>query len=175
MGLSLVKNLTQLHGGTVELRSEGPGRGSEFVLRLPLLAGPAAEEATPAPPPAPEHVHALRVLVVDDNCDAAETLGDLISLWGHHVTLAFDGNAAIALAQESPFDVILLDIGLPGRDGYEIARCLRSSGVTDPMLVALTGYGQDEDRRRALEAGFNLHMTKPVDPKNLEATLLARS
>jgi len=173
LGLTLVKNLAQMHGGSVEVHSDGPGKGSEFVLRLPVPARPPQPQIAPS---AVEElsVPSLCVLVVDDNRDAAETLGDLLELWGHTVTLAFDGAAALARAGETSPDMMLLDIGLPGIDGYEVARLLRAQGHDRVVLVALTGYGQEEDRRKALDAGFDLHMTKPVDPNALKAALRAR-
>jgi len=175
LGLALVKNLTQLHDGTVEVRSDGPGSGSEFILRLPLRADLPENGAAPSAAAIEFSSRQLRVLVVDDNRDAAETLGELLSLWGHQVSLAFDGNTALDQAQTMALNVVLLDIGLPGIDGYEVARRLRSCGRSDLGLVALTGYGLEADRRRALEEGFDLHLTKPVDPAELEAALLTLS
>jgi CheY-like chemotaxis protein len=162
IGLTLVKNLAELHGGTVEARSDGPGAGSEFVVRLPLQAGaPAAAAAPPAPaPPAP----AGRVLVVDDNADAAATLAMFLELGGFAVAVAHDGPAALAEAAAARPDVVLLDIGLPGMDGYEVARRLRASpGTADTVLVAVTGYDQEHHRRQSRAAGFDLHLVKPVD------------
>ncbi|MFN3653269.1 MAG: ATP-binding protein [Armatimonadota bacterium] len=173
LGLALVKNLVQMHGGDVEARSEGRGRGSEFIVRLPMLPAVPELDAMPL-----ETLHRpkspLRVLVVDDNRDAAVTMGDLLELWDHEVSLAFDGLTALERARELAPDVVLLDIGLPGMDGYEVARRLRSEGYSEMLLIALTGYGQEEDRRRALEVGFDQHMTKPVDPDALKSALRSR-
>lgn len=167
IGLALVKDLIGMHGGTVEAFSGGLGRGSEFVLRLPLLADDLA-----APPAAlaarPQVLVALRILVVDDNTDAANSLAMLLKSGGHHVVTAYDGQQAIDVATRSTFDVVLLDVGLPKLDGYTVARYIRSSSHgAEVMLVALTGWGQADDRRRASEAGFDAHRTKPVDYADL--------
>ncbi len=165
IGLTLVKRLAELHGGRVEAHSDGPGRGSEFVVRLPLSAGPAPPAPPPAPRPAPA---ARRVLVVDDNADAADTLAALLHGRGHAVRVARDGDAALLAAREFGPEVVLLDIGLPGMDGYAVARALRAApGGGGLRLVALTGYGRDEDRRRSSEAGFDEHLVKPVAPEVL--------
>jgi PAS domain S-box-containing protein len=168
IGLALVKRLVDLHGGTIEVFSEGPGRGSEFVVALPCqLAEPA--QSTVA---AEEHQPMIyrKILVVDDNQDAANTLAMLLSLAGHDVRTAHSGHAALKLANEFDPDFALLDIGMPDLSGYEVARQLRLTG-TRARLIALTGWGQEEDKRRALEAGFDHHLTKPVDPRQLDALL----
>ena len=172
IGLTLVQGLMALHGGTADARSEGPGLGSEFVLRLPFQQAPAGAEARDEPPP-PEVSGSLRVLVVDDNEDAAETVAVLLDLWGHDVRTAMDGFSALAAAAELDPEVILLDIGLPRLDGYEVARRLRESG-NRALVVAMTGYGRDEDRRRSREAGFDEHLVKPVDPALLREVLARR-
>jgi PAS domain S-box-containing protein len=173
IGLSLVKGLTELHGGTAEARSEGPGRGSEFVVRLPVARAPAA---IGGPPPAvPVSGRRPRtVLVVDDNRDSADSLALLLSLDGDQVRTAYDSRTALAVAAELQPDVVLLDIGMPPPDGHECARYIRQQpwGAT-ALLVAMTGWGQDEDRRRTREAGFDYHLVKPVDPAELRAILLA--
>jgi signal transduction histidine kinase len=171
IGLTLVKSLVELHGGTVEAASGGAGTGSEFTVRLPLLPGADAAAADAAPePPAPRR----RVLVVDDNHDAGDSLGDLLVLSGHEVRVARNGTQAVEVAREFRPDVALLDIGLPGMSGYELAGRLRAEPFGPALLlVALTGYGQDEDRRRTREAGFDHHLTKPADLGQL-AGLLAR-
>jgi CheY-like chemotaxis protein/anti-sigma regulatory factor (Ser/Thr protein kinase) len=172
LGLTLVRKLVTLHGGSVSAHSAGPGRGCEFVVRLPALEGGASQRPTPARPrpvaaPAPLHV-----LIVDDNVDAAESLADMIQLWGHTTRIAFDGWSGIEAAQTCLPDVVLLDIGLPGIDGFEVARRLRIQLEGDlPYVVALTGYGQEEDRRRTREAGFDEHLVKPVNPPELELLL----
>jgi PAS domain S-box-containing protein len=175
IGLTLVRSLTELHGGSVQARSEGPGRGSEFIIRLPLLSGQTAA----APPPETDGGAAARpagrrILVVDDNVDAAESLAALLRLTGHEVWTAYDGPAALDAARTRRPDTVLLDIGLPGLSGYDVARRLRTEpGLEQALLVAVTGWGQDEDRRRAREAGFDHHLTKPVEPVALEALLAA--
>jgi PAS domain S-box-containing protein len=176
IGLTLVKSLAEMHGGRVTAHSDGPGRGSEFVVRLPALAGPprAAEEGKAL---APERAAgpARRVLVVDDNVDAAESLALLLRATGHEVRTAYDGPAALREAEALRPEVVLLDVGLPRIDGYEVARRLRQQGgLKSALVVALTGYGQDEDRRRALEAGFDVHLVKPADPQTV-LQLVARA
>ena len=174
IGLSLVKKLVELHGGTVRAASDGPGHGSEFLVRLPLLAGVETAEpvASAAPAPAPEP-RRQRVLVVDDNVDAAEGLAMLLRLDDHEVTIAHDGAHALALAAAARPTVVLLDIGLPGMDGYEVCRRLRTAGFTDTRIFALTGYSQDRDKQLALEAGFDAHMVKPVEFEKLQQILAA--
>jgi two-component system CheB/CheR fusion protein len=166
IGLALVARLVEMHGGTVEARSEGPGKGSAFVVRLPLAPVPlSAEVPATASPPAGDSAARYRVAVADDNVDAAQSLATLLTTTGHEVRTAYDGLAAVALAEAYRPDVALLDIGMPGLDGYEVARRIRAQPWGKAMaLVALTGWGQDEDKRRAEEAGFDRHVTKPVDP-----------
>ena len=171
IGLTLVRSLVELHGGTVTAASAGPGLGSEFVVRLPTLpeAAPDPARLAPAPPPgrAPR-----RVLVVDDHADSARTLARVLELWGHEVRVAHSGPEAIAAVDADPADLILLDIGLPEMDGYEVARRLRARAPAATLiLVALTGYGQDDDRRRSREAGFDHHLVKPVDLADLQRLL----
>ena len=172
IGLSLVKKLVELHGGTVRAASDGPGYGSEFVVRLPCLDG---AEPRLAPPPveaaAPAGERSQRVLVVDDNVDAAESLAMLLRLDGHQVEIAHDGFQALELAVAARPTVVLLDIGLPGMDGYEVCRRLRAGGLTDARVIAMTGYGQDKDRQRAMEAGFDEHTVKPVEFEKLTKIL----
>jgi len=167
IGLSLVKGLVEMHGGTVEARSEGEGRGSEFVVRLPAALaaapGPAAIEPEAAAPPARR-----RVLVVDDNTDAAESLGELLTLLGHEVRTAHDGEAGVEAAEAFRPDVVLMDLGMPKLNGYEAARRIRGRPWGGgAFLVALTGWGQDGDRRQSAEAGFDTHLVKPVNPAAL--------
>jgi PAS domain S-box-containing protein len=163
IGLTLVKNLVEMHGGTVEVHSDGPGQGSEFTVRLPTLADAGR------PPSAPVEIETLaaavlRILIVDDNEDGAESLAMLLDASGHETEQAYDGPAALELAQRIRPDVVLLDIGLPGLNGYEVCRRIRSETWGKGMvIVALTGWGQEEDRHRSREAGFDTHMVKPVD------------
>ena len=164
VGLALVKKLVELHGGRVEAHSEGLGKGSEFVVHLPAAVSPDSTQRTreQAASRAAQSAR-LRVLVVDDNRDAADSLTLLLGLAGHEARTAYSGLEALALARELDPDVILLDLGMPGMDGYEVARELRRDAATkDATLVALTGWGQDEDRKRSAEAGFDHHLTKPV-------------
>jgi signal transduction histidine kinase/CheY-like chemotaxis protein len=172
IGLTLVKTLVGLHGGRVEAASDGPGKGSEFTVSLPLVRpspGPApngpGRSVAPATP-------TRRVLAVDDNVDAVESLAVLLSLQGHEVRTAHDGPAALETALAFRPEVVFLDIGLPGIDGYEVARRLRAQeGLKTALLVAVTGYGQEEDRHQAGEAGFDAHVVKPADPAVLQALL----
>jgi len=167
IGLTLVKSLVEQHGGRVQAFSEGPSRGSEFVVRLPLQAGPPPVKSPAAPRPVALAVP-RRVLVVDDNADAADTLAMVLSLRGYVVRVARDGPAALDAVREFHPELVLLDIGLPGMDGYAVARALRARpGAGRLRLVALTGYGRDEDRRRSAEAGFDDHLVKPIAPEVL--------
>lgn len=166
-----MKSLVLLHGGSITAHSDGPGRGSEFTVRLPAHARgtPALPALAPGKPLA--RGPTLRVLICDDNRDAVDSLAILLGMWGHEVHKAHDGPVAIkAVAGVQP-DVALLDIGLPGgMDGYEVARQLRQWG-TGTYLVALTGFGGPDDRRRAREAGFDHHLVKPVDLAELQELL----
>ena len=170
IGLTLVRSLTQLHGGTVTVTSGGPGHGSEFVVRLPCLPAhaPLGPPVVKAPAAAPS-AQRRRVLVVDDNLDSAESLAILLQMHGHDVRMAGDGPSALAAAREHRPELVLLDIGLPaGMDGYELAQRLRpEAGLERAVIVAVTGYGQEEDRRRTADAGFDDHLVKPVDMQKL--------
>lgn len=169
IGLALAKELAELHGGRIEVRSEGVGRGSEFTVTLPLLETRlvvAADE--PSASAINTGADKRRVLIVDDNRDAAESLGMLLQVYGCEVAVCFDGNEALEVARDFKPEVVLLDIGMPGMDGYETARHLRASERGSEMLiVALTGWGQKEDKQLAQEAGFDRHFTKPIDPSAL--------
>ncbi len=171
IGLTLVKELVEMHGGTVAVSSEGLGRGSEFVVRLP--AAPNVRESDRAEKGLPhEALPRSRILVVDDNVDAAQSLAMLLQMMGHDVAVAHDGHAALDAARASVPDLVLLDIGLPGMNGYEVARKLRAlPKVRDALLVAVTGWGQEQDRQRAYDAGFDHHLTKPTDLTALEKIL----
>jgi signal transduction histidine kinase len=163
IGLTLARTLVEMHGGSLEAASEGRGRGSEFTLRLPVAdVQPAREAARPAPA-----AGTRKILVVEDNADAREMLRVALELDGHRVDVAADGPAGVDAAVRGHPDVALIDIGLPGLDGYEVARRIRESLGGDVMLVALTGYGQASDRQRTHDAGFDAHLVKPVDPQTL--------
>jgi PAS domain S-box-containing protein len=176
IGLTLVKRLLQMHGGSIEARSDGEGHGSEFIVRLPTIDAPAqVAQPTAAPTEEPTEVLAQRVLVVDDNADSAESLAMLLQMWGHEVFTAHDGEAAIHAADAHRPEVVLLDIGLPKINGHDVCRHIRAQPWgRDIMLVALTGWGQDNDRRRSHEAGFDGHLVKPVGPDALLALLTSR-
>ncbi len=174
IGLALVKGLVTLHGGTVQVHSAGPGLGSEFRVRLPLAIpqtrAPSQSEHSQDAADAPGW--ARRLLVVDDNVDAAESLAMLLRLDGHEVETALDAEQAVTIAATFKPELAILDIGLPRRNGYELALDLRrQAGAPAPKLVALTGWGQPEDRARALNSGFDEHLTKPVDPETLRALI----
>ncbi|MGH9337163.1 MAG: ATP-binding protein, partial [Vicinamibacteria bacterium] len=166
VGLTLVQKLVELHEGEVAVSSGGPGCGSEFAVRLPLapveIGNPAKTlaEAQPA-------TQSLRVLVVEDNADSARSLAVLLELLGHEVVVVDDGRHAVEAAERFRPAVVLLDIGLPGIDGYEVARRLRSRG-SKALLVSVTGYGRDSDKRQSTEAGFDHHLVKPVEPETLK-------
>jgi PAS domain S-box-containing protein len=168
IGLSLVRRLVEMHGGNVSAASAGPGRGSTFTISLPTV--PSARPAAAEPRPSPTPPKARRILVVDDNVDAANSLAELLRLTGHDTATAYGALAAIELAPA--FDAVLLDIGLPEMDGYEVARRIRGSHAA-LTLVALTGYGQAADVQRALAAGFDAHLTKPVALETLQRVLTA--
>ncbi|MGZ4968859.1 MAG: transporter substrate-binding domain-containing protein [Methylobacter sp.] len=172
IGLALVKNLVAMHGGEVSAQSEGRGKGSEFVIRLPLPQSPAVP--VPSQTNSKPAENSLRILVVDDNKDAAESLSWLLSSQGHTVSLAYDGHTALEIALAEKPQVVLLDIGLPGMDGYEVARVLRQSpALGTTHLIALSGYGRQEDRELANAAGFNDYLTKPVNFDDLQRALSA--
>jgi PAS domain S-box-containing protein len=170
LGLPMVKGLIELHGGEVRAESAGVGRGAAFTLLLPRAGQPGPSQ--PAPPAAPARRSALRILVVEDNTDAADTLRDLLELFGHDVEVAYTGSQGLEAAHQFRPEVVLCDIGLPGMDGYAVARQLREDPETaSSRLVALTGYGRDADRDLASEAGFDLHLVKPVAPDELRRHL----
>jgi CheY-like chemotaxis protein len=173
IGLALVKGLVELHDGTVEAKSDGLGKGAEFVVALPLPDGrgsPATSASGLARSDAPART--ARILVADDNRDAAASLATLLQLNGHEITVANDGGVALAAAEAFRPHVALLDIGMPKLNGYEVARCIRAEPWGKAViLVAMTGWGQAEDKRRAFEAGFDHHFTKPLDLEVLDAFL----
>jgi signal transduction histidine kinase/CheY-like chemotaxis protein len=167
LGLALVKGLVELHGGQVRAESDGPGQGAAFTFWLPLARARRAPQ--PAPAAAVEEMPRRRILVVEDNRDAADTLREVLELAGHEVAVAYEGPAGVEAAREFHPEVVLCDLGLPGMDGYAVAAELRRDPATAATrLIAVSGYGQDEDRRRSLEAGFDRHLIKPVDLVELQ-------
>ncbi|HEY6451143.1 MAG TPA: ATP-binding protein [Steroidobacteraceae bacterium] len=172
IGLPLSRRLIEMHGGTIGVSSLGLGQGSEFTIRLPLSEERPVQRVTPAADSAAPPHCVRRVLVVDDNADAADSLSALLSLCGHTVKTTYRGFEALRELDEFQPEIILLDIGLPDLDGYEVARRARArSGARCPLLVALSGWGQEEDKERALEAGIDVHLTKPVDAATLERVM----
>ena len=170
IGLSLVQKLVELHGGTVTAQSAGLGQGSEFIVRLPALSL-VSESIAPIKTAKPQ-AHTSRVLVVDDNKDAADMLVMMLQMFGHEVQAAYDGQTALETAVEYQPTFVLLDIGLPDMNGYEVARRLRQQPETKRvLLIAMTGYGQDSDRQQSQEAGFDYHLVKPVEPQKLQDLL----
>jgi CheY-like chemotaxis protein len=175
IGLSLARTLVELHGGRIGALSGGPGHGSEFTLRLPLRARDVAAAAPGSrpggPPPA---LSPVRVLVVDDNRDAADSLGILLQFLGAESQVVYDGPAALQAVPAFRPAAVLLDIGMPGMDGHEVARRIRQEPAgRDAVLIAVTGWGQEEDQRRSSEAGFDHHLVKPVDADSLQALLVS--
>ena len=181
LGLPLVRSLVELHGGQVEARSDGPGHGSEFTVRLPLRSADATgehrlrRERSAAPRGGSRRGdQPLHILIVEDNLDGRESMRELLEIWGHRVEIAENGLQGVEKALSDQPDVALIDIGLPGIDGNEVARRIRAAFGTGHMeLIAMTGYGQPEDRRRALQAGFDSYLVKPVDPSHLSRLLAA--
>ena len=179
IGLALARKLTELHGGSLEAWSEGPNKGSEFTLRLPLLGAPRRSAYQPARAAIAERVqpaNARRVLIVDDNVDAALSLSLLLTSLGHESRVVHDGASALKMAAEFRPDTVLLDIGMPDLDGYEVARRLSALKKEHPLrIIAVTGWGHEADRAKSREAGFDLHLVKPVDPDDLARALSERS
>lgn len=174
IGLAIAKALVDMHGGVIVAESDGPGLGSAFTVRIPLADRPGEGLQEPPPPPSPG-AGPRRVLVVDDNADAAQSLGRLLEAAGHQVATAFDGPSALSLAAEFRPQAAVLDLGLPGMDGFQLASRLRAGpGGPGMLLVALTGYGRQDDRRRARRAGFDHHMIKPADVAGLLHLIAAR-
>jgi CheY-like chemotaxis protein len=173
IGLTVVKRLVEMHGGRVEAHSQGTGQGAEFVIHLPRWAASAQKDVTASQlSPARDSEKSIRVLVVDDNQDAAETIAMALNLEGFMVATAFDGNTALSEAARFQPHVVLLDIGMPGMDGYAVSEELRARDQTNSLIIiALTGYGQPEDKARGKAAGFSDHLTKPITPDLLSTVL----
>jgi CheY-like chemotaxis protein len=171
IGLTIVRDLVELHGGAATVASEGPGRGCEFVVRLPLGRG---REVRPEAVTQAGVLPALRILVIEDNADSRDMLRSVLELDGHQVVVAADGREGLEVARSARPDVALIDIGLPGLDGYEVGRRIRNDRGVSVRLVALTGYGQAEDRRRSEAAGFDAHLVKPATPEQIRGALVTR-
>lgn len=174
IGLCIVRGLVRMHGGTVAAFSEGFDRGSKFTVRLPIASLPQIEEGSP--PDAARRSGSCRILIIEDNIDAHETLKEFLKLEGHDVSSAFDGTAGLAMARENAYEIIICDIGLPGADGFEVISSFRSGwlGELRPWAVALSGYGAKEDQQRAAAAGFDHYLVKPVSPAALSALIASR-
>jgi CheY-like chemotaxis protein len=174
IGLTLVRSLVQLHGGSVDAFSEGPGHGSSFVIRLPASARDAPRPEAPAPAHPPAQHERRRVLVVDDDVDAAEMLSQALHAAGHEVRHEHDGASALVAAAQFQPEVVLLDLGLPGMDGLEVARRIRTyPELADVRIVALTGFGAGADRSRSVAVGIESHLVKPVDIETVIAAIAA--
>jgi CheY-like chemotaxis protein len=164
VGLSLVKRLVELHGGRIEARSIGEGQGSTFVVQIPVLSSETRTDATIATAASSGATTRRRILLADDNVDAADVLGQLLALYGHEVSLAHDGAHAVAVAEQMRPEIIVLDIGMPTLNGYDAARRIRAQvWGQSPVLVALTGWGNQDHRTESVDAGFDHHLVKPVD------------
>lgn len=172
IGLTIVRRLVEMQGGSVEAHSDGPGRGSEFVLRIPVATAQLATQSPPHQEAQGRQPPGSRVLVVDDHADSADSLSLILTHLGHNVQTAYEGRTAIAIAHGFRPGVVFCDLGLPVMDGYEVARQLRDFPETrQAVLVALTGYGQEEDKKRSVTAGFDYHLVKPVSPESLQDVL----
>jgi CheY-like chemotaxis protein/two-component sensor histidine kinase len=171
VGLTVVRSLVKMHGGTVEAHSEGLNLGSVFTVTLPLSDKQPTEHAEPPRKTSPRR---CKILLVEDNPDASETLKTFLALEGHLVTCAFDGHSGLAMAQENDFEIVISDLGLPGMDGFEMMKRLRLQ-KTGPLTIAVTGYGQLENRARATDAGFDHCLVKPVDGEALLSLISARA
>lgn len=169
----MVCKLVEMHGGTVDAQSAGLGKGSEFVVRLPVLRSPMGRSQTLSDEKERGPDSGWRVLVVDDNVDSADSIAMLLQMSGHEVRVSYSGPDAVETAVEYRPDIVLLDIGLPGIDGYEVARRLRKRPeLREVKLIAVTGYGQEADRLQSQEAGFDYHLVKPVDAQKLQDLLV---
>jgi CheY-like chemotaxis protein len=167
IGLTLVRRLVEMHGGRIEARSDGPGKGSEFIVRLPVVVEASIPQQEDARTEG-DRKSTLRILVVDDNRDNADSLSMMLKMMGNETQTAYDGEEAVAVAVEFLPNVVLLDIGLPKLTGYEVCRRIREQpGGKELVIIAQTGWGQEDDRQRTHEVGFDHHMVKPVDPQAL--------
>ena len=176
IGLALARGVVELHGGRIEAHSEGPGRGSEFLVKIPAGAGTHADTGADAEVDRPMAGGGLRILVVDDNRDAADSCSTLLELSGHYVQTAYTGHEALVVGARDRPHVVVTDIGLPDIDGYEVAAKIRAAPWgRRTVLVAVTGWGQESDKQRAFAAGFSRHLTKPIDPDTLESLLQSLS
>jgi two-component system CheB/CheR fusion protein len=165
IGLTVAQQMVKMHGGTIDVHSAGLGQGTEFVVTLPLMTEVAGGAVASAPLAPTVQGHGCRIVIADDNVDVNDSLRMLLQMAGHEVSAAFDGATAIRLVQANRPQIVLCDIGLPGLDGYAVIRELRAQmGEAMPVMVAITGFGQASDRERALAAGFDHHLVKPVDP-----------
>jgi len=166
IGLSLVKRLVEMHGGRIEAKSDGPGRGSEFVVRLPVDVEASRPQAADKQAEPADLKSSLRILIVDDNQDGADSLAMVLKMMGNDARTAYDGKEGVELAEEFRPEVVLFDIGMPKLNGYEACRLIRKQPWGRKVIViAVTGWGQDDDRQRSHDAGFDHHMVKPVDPQ----------
>jgi CheY-like chemotaxis protein len=161
IGLTVARSLTEMHGGSIEARSPGLGQGSTFTVRLPVAIHDAGEEHGEGP--GDDVAGGLRVLVIDDNRDSADSARDVLRLLGNHVEAAYEGEAGLAVAARLKPQMVLLDLAMPGMDGFEVRRRLRGEGCEAAYLVAMTGFGNEDDKRRTQAAGFDAHLTKPVE------------
>jgi CheY-like chemotaxis protein len=176
IGLALVRQLVEMHGGSVDAHSAGPGAGSRFTIRLPFVSAPSMPQPLEAPDTATPSFRSLKVLVVDDNPIIADTLGMMLEDIGHEFEAVHDGRDALSAAKDYRPDVILLDIGLPGMNGYEVCRALRGDVLFhDTPIIAQTGWGQERDKELATEAGFSFHLTKPVPLEQLQKVFASLS
>jgi CheY-like chemotaxis protein len=167
-----VKNLVEMHGGSIEARSAGLNQGSEFIVRLPVAVAPRADLANASASSTDTVAPPRRILVVDDNVDAARALGLVLRVLGHDVRVVFSSEDCLKALETFVPEVLFLDIGLPGMDGYEVARAVRRlPGMDELFLVALTGYGREEDRRKTREAGFDYHLVKPAGMQDVQLLL----
>ena len=179
IGLNLVRDLIELHGGCVQATSVGLGHGSEFVVRLPLSRARAGHPPTPSAARVPEKTPrgpSRRILIIDDNKDAADTMAMLLRVMGHETRTAYDGSTGLDMARREPPEVVLCDVSMPGMSGLEVAHRFREDlRLRDTLIVAVTGYGQDEDKHRSQQADFNAHLVKPVSLADLQALTRSRN